>query len=64
MVQGDRGVGQCYCLAHQLPEENGARKLQCLSIRYYDEYVREGGRWPFSEGKRIIDWSDTSPWLP
>lgn len=64
MVQGDRGVGECYCLAHQLSEENGARKLQLLSIRYYDDYVREGGRWLFAERKLIIDWSDTRVWLP
>lgn len=62
VVQGDRGVGECYCLAHQLSEENGARKLQLLSIRYYDDYVKEGGRWLFAERKLIIDWSDTRPW--
>lgn len=58
-VQGERGVGECYCLAHQLYEENGERKLQLLSIRYHDDYVRENGRWLFFERKLIIDWSDT-----
>lgn len=64
VVQGDRGVGECYCLAHQLSEENGVRKLQLLSIRYYDDYVRQNGRWLFAERKLIIDWSDTRPWMP
>ncbi|NEI74529.1 nuclear transport factor 2 family protein [Rhizobium lusitanum] len=64
VIKGDRGVGESYCLAHQLYEENGERKLQILSIRYYDEFARQGGRWLFADRKLIIDWSDTRSWMP
>jgi hypothetical protein len=63
-IRGDRAVGESYCLAHQILEENGERKLQLLSIRYYDDFVRLDGRWLFSERKLIIDGSDTRPSVP
>jgi hypothetical protein len=59
VVQGDRAVGESYCLAHQLLEKDGARTLQVLSIRYLDSFERVGDRWLFAERKLIIDWSDT-----
>lgn len=61
VVQGDRAVGESYCLAHQLQETGGQRTLQILSIRYQDDFVREGERWLFGERKLIIDWTDTRP---
>ncbi len=59
VIQGDRAVGESYCLAHQIFEENGERKLQLLSIRYHDDFARVGDRWFFVHRKLIIDWSDT-----
>jgi hypothetical protein len=64
VIHGDRAVGESYCLAHQIFEADGERKLQLLSIRYHDDFVRLDGRWLFSERKLIIDWSDTRPSVP
>ena len=59
VISGDHAIGETYCLAHQLSDENGQRKLQILSIRYYDKFVRQQHRWYFVERKLITDWSDT-----
>lgn len=61
VVQGDRAVGESYCLAHQISETDGKRTLQILSIRYHDDFVRQGDRWLFAQRKLIIDWSETRP---
>jgi len=50
-----------YCMAHQLWEESGERKLQTLAIRYYEKFVPEGDDWSFKERNLIIDWTDTRP---
>ena len=64
LIQGERAIGESYCLAHQLWEESGQRKLQILAIRYRDKFAREGNRWLFAERQLIIDWSDTRPSVP
>ena len=58
-IDSDHAVGETYCLAHQLSIENGQRKLQILSIRYYDTFVRQEHRWYFKERMLITDWSDS-----
>lgn len=60
-VSGARAIGETYCLAHHLLEEDGRRTLQILSIRYYDDFRRVGDLWRFAERRLIIDWSDTRP---
>jgi hypothetical protein len=57
-VSGGHAVGETYCLAHQLSEEQGHTKLETLGIRYYDRFVRQNGAWFFSERKVIKDWAD------
>ena len=59
VISGDHAVGETYCLAHQLFTENGQRKLQVLSIRYQDKFVRQEHGWYFVERKLIRDWTDT-----
>ena len=61
VIKGTTAQGKCYCLAHQLLEENGRRELQVLSIRYQDDYVRLGASWLFAHRNLIIEWSDTRP---
>jgi len=61
VIHSDDAIGESYCMAHQLWEENGQRKLQTLAIRYYDRFVREGDTWFFKERNLIIDWTDTRP---
>jgi|GEM_PF-516908 len=58
-VDGDRAIGETYCMAHHLFEEDGARKLQVMAIRYYDDFLREGDTWRFAKRVLIIDWSET-----
>jgi hypothetical protein len=64
VLDGDHATGETYCMAYQLSSENGQRKLQILSIRYHDKFVRQDQRWFFAERQLITDWSDTRPSLP
>jgi SnoaL-like domain len=59
MIQGDRAIGETYCLVHQFTGQNDQRKCQTLGIRYYDQFLRQENRWYFAERKLVIDWSDT-----
>ena len=63
-VSGNRAVGETYCIAHQIAQGGGTRKLQILAIRYYDRFVLTDGKWLFGERNLIIDISDTKPSNP
>ena len=58
-IQGEKAIGETYCIVHQFKTVNGRRNCQTLGIRYYDQFFREENRWYFAERKLIIDWSDT-----
>jgi SnoaL-like domain len=64
IIQGNRAIGQTYCLVHQFTTENIQRRCQTLGIRYYDQFVREENRWYFAERRLIIDWSDSRLSVP
>ncbi|ADW69350.1 nuclear transport factor 2 family protein [Granulicella tundricola] len=64
LIQGDRAIGENYCIVHQFTEANGQRKCQTLGIRYYDQFLRQESRWLFVERKVVIDWSDSRLSLP
>jgi SnoaL-like domain len=64
LIDGDHAMGETYCMAYQLSNANGQRKLQILSIRYHDKFVRQDHRWYFAERQLITDWSDTRPSVP
>lgn len=64
VIEGDRAIGETYCLVHQFTEQNGQRKCQTLGIRYYDQFLRREDRWYFAERKLVIDWSDTRLSVP
>jgi SnoaL-like domain len=64
VIQGDRAIGETYCLVHQFKDENDQRKCQTLGIRYYDQFLRQENRWYFAERKLVIDWSDTRISVP
>jgi len=57
----DRATGISYCMAHHLLTEQGKRTLIVMSIRYYDTFSRQNGKWLFAERKLIIDWADSRP---
>ena len=63
-IQGEKAIGETYCIVHQFKMQNGQRNCQTLGIRYYDQFLREKDRWYFSERKLIIDWSDTRLSVP
>jgi SnoaL-like domain len=64
IIQGDRAIGETYCLVHQFTMHDDQRKCQTLGIRYYDQFLRQENRWYFAERKLVIDWSDTRPSVP
>ncbi len=61
-LDGDRATGESYCLAHHLSvAEDGQRTLMVASIRYLDEFVKQGGQWFFAERRLMVNWIDTRP---
>jgi hypothetical protein len=63
-IQGDRAIGETYCLVHQFTGEGDHRKCQTLGIRYYDQFLRQDSHWYFVERKVVIDWSDSRLSVP
>ncbi len=64
VIQGEKAIGETYCIVHQFKTVNGERNCQTLGIRYYDRFLRAESRWYFAERKLIIDWSDSRVSLP
>jgi ketosteroid isomerase-like protein len=65
VLDGDRATGESYCLAHHLSiAEDGKRTMMIASIRYLDEFVRQGGRWLFAERRLMVNWTETRPSAP
>jgi ketosteroid isomerase-like protein len=58
-LDGDRAIGESYCLAHHLFTNGGARKLMIASLRYHDIFIKEEGRWRFGERRLYVDWTET-----
>jgi len=61
VLSGDRATGETYCLAHHVTVSDSKRTIFIASLRYYDVFVRVGGRWLFAERKLYVDWTDTRP---
>ena len=59
-VDGAAATGESYCIAHHVQAANG-RSLMVASIRYLDTFVKEAGRWFFSERRLMVDWIETRP---
>ncbi|MGU3373967.1 nuclear transport factor 2 family protein [Chryseobacterium sp. M5A1_1a] len=56
VLNGDTATGIAYCLAHHLTIEDGKQKLMVAAIRYNDRFVKQNGKWHFSERKLLVDW--------
>ena len=56
---GDRAEGETYSTADHLVAADGGKSLLCWSIRYQDQWRREGGAWRFSHRTLIVDWEET-----
>jgi hypothetical protein len=59
VLNGDRGTGETYCLAHHICVSDGKRTLFIASLRYYDRLAKIDGKWLFVERKLFVDWTDT-----
>jgi hypothetical protein len=40
---------------------DGQRTLMVASIRYLDQFVKQGGQWFFAERRLMVNWIDTRP---
>jgi SnoaL-like domain len=59
-LDGDRGTGESYCIAHHVSiADDGSRSLMIASIRYLDEFVKQGAAWFFAERRLMVDWTET-----
>jgi hypothetical protein len=60
-IDGDRGSGESYTIAHHLFREDGERKIMIASLRYLDRFAKIDGSWYFAERNLILDWTETRP---
>jgi SnoaL-like domain len=56
LLTGDRGTGECYCLAHHVTIDGEKRRLMVASLRYLDTFVKMSGAWLFAERRLYVDW--------
>lgn len=61
-IQGDRATGEVYCTAHHISKaENGGWSDFVMVITYWDQYMKEAGRWYFKHRKLELEWTETRP---
>ncbi|WSP68233.1 nuclear transport factor 2 family protein [Streptomyces sp. NBC_01236] len=64
-LDGDRASGETYCLAHHISfGTDDERTVMIASIRYLDQFVKQGGGWCFAERQLLVDWTETRPCAP
>ena len=56
-----RATGETYCLAHHVTVSDDGKRLNVMSIRYLDRYLRVDGIWKFEERRLAVDWTDDRP---
>ena len=59
MIKGDQASGETYCTADHLM--NDADQLLRWTIRYIDEWRREGGAWRITRRKLELLWEEIVP---
>ncbi|GHN00342.1 hypothetical protein WSM22_18310 [Cytophagales bacterium WSM2-2] len=55
-LEDNAATGITYCIAHHQTIKDGAQKLMIANIKYYDNFVKQNGKWLFSERKLMVDW--------
>jgi hypothetical protein len=60
-LDGERGTGETYCIAHHMFSEDGERKIMLAYLHYLDSFVKQGERWRFAERNLYLEFSDTRP---
>lgn len=58
-LDGNKGSGEVYFLAHHRITENGEKKDLFVAGRYQDEYEDRGEGWKIARRKEIVDWART-----
>jgi hypothetical protein len=56
---GDRAVGETYCIAHHVLSADGERRIMLAYLRYLDTFARHGSAWLFAERNLYLEFSDT-----
>jgi hypothetical protein len=55
-LNDDTATSITYCIAHHQTIEDGIQKLMIANIKYHDSFVKQNGKWLFSERKLLVDW--------
>jgi hypothetical protein len=55
-LKDDTATGIAYCVADHESIKHGAQKLMIANIKYHDSFVKQNGKWLFSERKLMVDW--------
>jgi ketosteroid isomerase-like protein len=55
-LNGDRALGQAYCIAHHLTVDGEKRRLMIAYLRYVDTFRKIEGAWLFAERLLYVDW--------
>jgi hypothetical protein len=63
-LNGDNASGIAYCTVNLIGTVNGKRMMRNIGIHYYDEYVRENGKWLFAKRTTIFDWENQQELAP
>jgi ketosteroid isomerase-like protein len=63
-VEGDVAIGETYCLASHLFEEEGATMKIDMGIIYQDRLQKTSGSWRIALRKFCLQWSQTAPANP
>ena len=55
-LKDDSATGIAYCIANHQTINDGVQKLMIAHIKYHDSFVKQNGKWLFSERKLMVDW--------
>ena len=55
-LNADTATGIAYCIAHHQTLTDGVQKLMIANIKYHDSFVKQNGKWLFSERRLMVDW--------
>jgi hypothetical protein len=63
-IDGNRGTGDSYTIAHHVYAEDGTRMMMVAWLRYLDTFTKIDQAWYIAERKIILEWSETRPLGP
>ena len=59
-ITGDKASGTSYCLVVLIGSENGRKMKTMMGVYYFDQYVRENGKWLIAKRQSTFAWRDHS----